>query len=107
MIYSAARDENWTTASYEIRDEVIDESEEGFVIRYTAFYQLDHIRYKAVFEIEGKDNTISFAMKGVALSNFKTNRIGICIHHPITECAGKKVIIKRRMAVVMQQFFPN
>ncbi|HLL45012.1 MAG TPA: hypothetical protein VK369_17800, partial [Segetibacter sp.] len=96
MIYSAVRDENWETVSYVISDEVIEAGEGSFTIKYNSFYQLNQIRYKAAFEIIGKDNTISFSMKGEALDCFQTNRIGICVHHPVPECAGKKVLIKQK-----------
>lgn len=93
MIYAAARDENWETAKYTISDEVIEDNVSSFTIKYTAVYNLNQIRYKAVFTIEGKDDTISFSMKGLALCSFQTNRIGICVLHPIQECAGKQVLI--------------
>lgn len=96
MIYSAVRDENWETASYVISDEVIEESEGSFTIKYNSFYQLNQIHYKAAFTIEGKDNTLSFSMKGEALNSFQANRVGICVLHPIEECAGKKVLIKQK-----------
>lgn len=107
MIYSAVRDENWQTASYVIGDEVVEEHEAGFAINYTAVYQLNQIRYKAFFEIKGKEGTISFSMKGVALSNFQANRIGICILHPITGCAGRKVLIKRPDGRSYEAVFPE
>jgi hypothetical protein len=34
-------------------------------------------------------------MKGEAASSFKSNRIGICVHHPIATCAGRTVSINR------------
>ena len=107
MIYSAIRNSNWETAPYEISDEVIEENEEGFIIRYTALYNLDDIRYRAAFYIEAKNDVISFSMKGIALSTFQTNRIGICIHNPIKECAGKKVIITQPDGSSYEGVFPK
>lgn len=107
LIYSAVRDENWQTALYEISDEVIEENVTGFTIRYNAIYLLNQIRYKASFEIEGKDNIISYSMKGVALNRFQTNRIGICVHHPIAECAGKSVLIRRPDGDSYESTFPE
>jgi hypothetical protein len=107
MIYSAVRDENWQTALHNISDEVIEENEAHFTIRYNATYQLNQIRYKALFEIEGKNNTISFSMHGVALNSFRTNRIGICVHHPIETYAGKNVVIKRPDNSSYEAAFPE
>lgn len=93
MIYTAVRDKNWATAPYTIEDEVIETGKNSFVIQYTAQYGLDNIRYKARVAIEGRENKISFSMKGEALSNFYSNRIGICVLHPIKECAGTMATI--------------
>lgn len=94
MIYAAVRDKNWLTVPYEIENEVIEAKTDYFCITYTAVYEMNSIRYKADFLIEGKDDhNIAFSMKGEALSTFQRNRIGICIHHPIRECAGQVVQI--------------
>ncbi len=106
MIYSAVRNENWETASYQIADEVIEEKEGGFFITYNAFYRLNEIRYKAFIEIEGKDDSISFSMKGVALTSFQSNRIGICVLHPINTTAGKNVGIKQPDGSSYEGVFP-
>lgn len=83
MLYSAIRDENWTTLPYDIREEKVEPYEGGFRINYTAHYRkgLRHV-YTADFVIEGKpDNTISMEMRGRALDTFKRNRIGLCLLH--------------------------
>lgn len=107
MIYSAVRDENWATATYDIEDESIEEGKNRFFICYTAIHQLNDIRYKAIIQITGEENTISFTMQGEALSDFLSNRIGICVHHPVQECAGKKVVIIHPDGGKMEAFFPK
>src|SRR3712207_1307710 len=67
MIYGAVRDERWYTAPYEVEDERLEESENGFLIAYTALYRLNDIRYKARFEIKAEGNTLFFRMRGEAL----------------------------------------
>ena len=106
MIYTAVRDEHWATAPYDIKDEIIEEHEESFSIRYTALYKLNDVHYKASIQIDGKQNRISFYMKGEALSDFLRNRIGICVHHPIKECAGKEVHITRPDGISEKAVFP-
>lgn len=107
IIYTAVRDKDWATAPYEIEDEQILKGEDGFSIRYTAVYQLNDILYKAALEIRGEKNTISFFMQGEALSDFLRNRIGICVHHPISECAGKRVIITHPDGSKTEAHFPE
>jgi hypothetical protein len=107
MIYTAVRDENWETAACELADEEIEENATGFSIRYTAKYTLREIDYKASVIIEGRDNSISLSMKGIALSSFQSNRVGLCVLHPIKECAGKKVVIKQPDGTSYESTFPE
>ena len=107
MIYTAVRDENWATAPYEIENEVVERNESSFLICYTAFYQLNDIRFKAKVRLEGKENNLSFSMEGEALSDFQRNRIGICVLHPIRECAGKGVIITHPDDTTEEGVFPQ
>ncbi len=107
MVYGAVRNENWETIAVEISDESMEENENGFIINYAATYLSGDINYRADFIIEGKaNNSISFSMKGEALSSFKKNRIGLCILHPIKECAGKNVQITKPAGTDYQSVFP-
>lgn len=90
MIYPALRDENWVTIKGEMQNEIIKASENGFTISYELSYP---IGYKAAIEITGDDNTITYVMRGESLAGFKSKRVGLCVHHPILPCAGKKVNI--------------
>ena len=108
MIYGAVRDENWGTVPCKIKDEKITKTDDGFIISYTGHYVQNDINYEADFVIEGKSaNSIIFSMKGRANTNFKINRIGICIHHPINECREKKVIITKPDGIFYRSEFPN
>src|SRR6185436_9452604 len=108
MIYSALRNENWDTIPFHIVDEKIDEKEKGFFISYSGIYQQGDISYKAFFEIEGRaDNTITFLMKGEALSSFNKNRIGLCVHHPIKECEDRAVEVREADGTVSYSVFPR
>lgn len=108
MIYGAVRDANWQTAPYQIQDEKVGIFEKSFSISYVAFYQLDDIRYKAHFQISGDaDNTITFHMRGEALSSFQRNRIGLCLLHPIKECAGKEVLVQQENDSEYTAMFPE
>ncbi|CAN5787521.1 hypothetical protein BH11BAC3_BH11BAC3_45650 [soil metagenome] len=108
MLYSALRDHNWQTIPFTITDEKITVKDNGFFISYTALYQKDDISFKSEFEIEGNaDNSIRFKMNGEALSTFMRNRIGLCVHHPINECAGKEVTIQHTNGNIETAVFPK
>lgn len=108
MLYSALRDENWTTLPYNIRDERIEQREGGFRISYTAEYNHKgkHV-YTADILIEGTpDNTITMEMQGRALSTFKRNRIGLCLLHSLWS-RGATVNVVSDDGSVTQSVFPE
>src|SRR5215203_1296117 len=108
MIYVAVRDKNWVTIPYTIQEEEIKIEERSFFIRYSAIYELSDIRYKTWVEIKGEeDNRVSFNVKGEALSSFYRNRIGLCVLHPMKECAGSPAIIYCPDGTCHQIVFPR
>lgn len=107
MIYFAVRDKDWKTALYTIEKEYVETNENGFSVSYTSIHKLDEITYCSDVIIRAENNTISFSAKGEALSSFKRNRIGICVHHPVRECSGKKVIISSPDGTEYTARFPD
>jgi len=107
MIYFAVRDENWHTAPYTIHHEVVEEKENGFTISYTSIHRLPGIEYKTLVSIIAEGNVIYLKVNGEALSSFKRNRIGICVHHPIKEYSGKELTIKRKDGTTYIERFPE
>lgn len=109
MIYGAVRDADWETVACNIMGERIHQEEDGFTITYTAHYRQDNIIYEAAHRIEGRpDDTITFDMQGKALSDFKSNRIGLCAHLPVKECAGVSVnVINESGEKVLTRFPEN
>ncbi len=96
LVYAAVRDQNWLTATHRIENETIEQGTESFRITYTSLHELGDIRYQMEVLIEGKaDNSLVYKVKGEALSDFLRNRIGICIHHPISHFAGQSVKVTR------------
>jgi hypothetical protein len=89
MIYFAVRDRDWLTISPAISAEKIRKTGKGFDIKYTAHYRYDNIDFEAVISISSpRANRLIIEMNGMANSTFMKNRIGFCILHPITDCAG-------------------
>ena len=108
MIYPAVRDTRWNTIIPTISNEKIVKNENSFSITYTAYYQADDIRYESNFTIEGTpDGSLSYTMNGIALASFLVNRIGLCVHLPVKECKGKKVLITDGRSVEGRYRFPD
>ena len=108
MIYGAVRDANWDTIACDITNEHIQQEKDGFTLTYTAHFRQDNIIYEAVYRIEGKpDDTITFDMRGKALSGFKSNRIGLCVHLPVKEYAGIPVTVIHPQGAATLTRFPE
>lgn len=92
MVYFALRDHNWNTISSSISNEAFRIDDDAFEITYdcTNIHDgIDIIRWKG--RIEGSaDGTIVFEIHGDVQQDFKKNRAGFCILHPLdiagTEC---------------------
>ncbi|MFD1141707.1 hypothetical protein ACFQ4C_11340 [Larkinella insperata] len=90
LLYHAVRDHNWATASHVIEDEVVEQRDDSFHIRYACVCRNETIHLRWQCEITGDpDGTIQFNIDGEALTTFQRNRAGFCILHPIPECAGQ------------------
>jgi D-apionolactonase len=107
MMYPALRAEDWTTVKGAISDEEINTDSDGFFITYKMLFDNGTIKYKAEFEITAKNNVIVFVMRGTALSDFKSKRIGLCVHHPIASCAGRRVVIDHPEERTSSYTFPE
>jgi len=93
-IYGAVRDQNWNTVQPEI---VIGRSATGddhFRLEFRAECSSGEIAFGWNGTIEASAGTLSFAFAGEAKSTFKKNRIGLCLLHPIRECAGKRCQVR-------------
>lgn len=108
MIYSAVRDENWTTLSYDILDERVEIGDLHFTISYRATYKHQGKEvYSATFTLEGKaDSSITVAMEGKVLAPFTRNRIGLCVLHP-RDAKGSAVKVTGTDAAVLKTEFPT
>ncbi len=108
MIYPALRITNWQTVPYQILNEKIERNALGFNISYEAVFDQSDLKYRALIIITGqKNNTISFSMEGEALSDFKRNRIGLCVNHPPETCAGKQAEIMHSNGTKDLKRFPE
>lgn len=88
-IYVAVRDRNWGTVPAELTNLDLVRRPDSFRIFYEAVHVQGEINFIWKAEIIGEPSgRIVFTMDGEARSTFFKNRIGICVLHPIRECAG-------------------
>lgn len=107
MIYPAIRVVQWLTVAPVTEEELIEDKGNEFTIKLHYLYCSGEISFRAHYLIEGKpDDTIIFSMTGEALNSFRKNRIGLCVLHPIEECAGNTCVIDHTDGSTENSFFP-
>lgn len=107
-IYAAVRDQNWATISPQLSNLQSQIEKDSFKLTFDARCHKDNIDYFWRGEIAGtSEGRITYTFDGEARSAFLRNRIGICVLHPITECAGKPVRIQHDDGTSENGFFPQ
>jgi hypothetical protein len=107
-IYAAVRDENWATITPQVTNLNTDVGKDSFRLSFDVACRRGGIDYFWRGTITGEARgRIRYTFDGVAHSDFLRNRIGICILHPIAECAGKPLAVEHVDGVVEQGNFPS
>ncbi len=106
-IYMAVRDRDWGTVRNEISGEAVEAGEDWFRISYHSENRRDEIHFSWDAVITGtSEGTIQFSFDGLAVTSFLQSRIGLCILHPMLECAGQSCRVERADGPVRTGIFP-
>lgn len=90
MVYFALRDHLWQTAELSITNEVISRQTDSFRIDYQWHTHDLGIQMAGRVVIEGAaDGSVSFDFYGEAINQFASNRVGICVLHPLNGITGQ------------------
>jgi hypothetical protein len=89
-IYAAVRDRNWNTVPGTISGLEIDERDDSFDVRF----HVRHTSHDVDFSWDGAINgdvegRVTVTLEGRAERDLEYNRIGLCVHHPWRETAGR------------------
>jgi D-apionolactonase len=107
-IYAAIRDQDWATISPQITIHEQEIKPDSFRIVFDAVCRRGRIDYFWRGTVTGdEDGRVQYIFDGEARSDFQRNRIGICVLHPIVECAGKPVSIKHSDGSAENGVFPR
>jgi hypothetical protein len=107
-IYAAIRDQNWATITPQITIREQEIKPDSFRIVFDADCRRGHIDYFWRGTLTGdKDGRVQYIFDGESRSDFQRNRVGICILHPIAECAGKPVSIDHSDGSAENGIFPR
>jgi hypothetical protein len=87
-LYAAIRDRDWNTIEPRFLSYDVDRRDDGFTVRFVAENVGGDVDFEWHGEIAGTpDGVITATMEGVARKDFRRNRIGWCVLHPM-EVAG-------------------
>jgi hypothetical protein len=106
-VYVAVRDPAWGTVPHRIGDLRIAQEPDSFCIGFTCENVEGAIAFAWRGTVSGEpDGTVTFAMDGWARSAFRTSRTGLCVLHPIAECAGRPCSVEHTDGTVEDGRFP-
>lgn len=90
------RDRDWGTYDPALSNVVVDETQDGFIVAYTARCDgPDGTILDISAEIEGRTNgRLTFKGTAQSATGFESNRCGFCILHPIVGVAGTPVTVE-------------
>jgi D-apionolactonase len=107
-IYGAVRDRNWGTVEPRLSVLQNETGPDRFSIVFKAECRAEGIAFDWTGTITGTpEGVISFAFEGEALAEFLRNRIGICVLHPIAECAGARCRVEHVDGRLSETTFPR
>ncbi len=101
------RDKNWGTYSAAVSNLKVQQSKNGFTIRYHAVCKdaEQEIAYDA--HIEAREGKLVFKATGLPRTDFLTNRTGFVILHPLDGVVGKPVAVVHTDGKKQKRTFPK
>jgi hypothetical protein len=89
-IYAAVRDPSWNTISGAISDLTVEARDDSFDVRFHVRHEGDEIDFSWNGSIVGDPSgRITYGLDGRFDRATRYGRIGICVHHPWLETAGR------------------
>ena len=108
QIYFAVRGSSWETVPAQIVSETVHNSERDFHIELVVRHASGDVDFEWRGAISGgPENVIRFSIEGSSRSDFYRNRIGLCVLHPIEECAGQPCRIEHAGGRIEESRFPT
>ncbi len=106
-IYVAVRDPNWETVPGVLTELQRQVREDSFLIEFQSEHRQEDIHFLWRGSLTGtSDGVITFTMEGEARTTFRSNRIGLCVLHPMS-LAGQPCHIEHVDGSYQEGRFPE
>jgi hypothetical protein len=107
-IYAVVRDQNWNTIAWKVSNLKANARADSFDLTFDVDCHEREVQYFWKGAVRGTaDGTVTFSFDGEAKAGFRRNRIGICVLHPVVECAGKAVTLEHTDGTREETVFPK
>jgi D-apionolactonase len=101
------RDRNWGTYEPTIENLSVTAGADGFTVTYDAVCRDEEQEYRYAARIEGREDRLVFSARGVAVTDFVTNRAGFVVLHPIEGVSGRPVDVLHVDGQTERATFPS
>ena len=100
-VYGAVRDRSWNTVAPRVHSIEQHDDRAGTTLTYRAEAAQGDVAFAWTGRVEcGDEGTLRITFDGEALTMFWRNRIGLCVLHPLDECAGQACTVTTSTGVV-------
>ena len=106
-IYGAVRDHEWNTIRPRIENLNISSQADSFQVSFAASSMKEGIHFDWECIIAGQADRVIYTFEGEAKSTFLKNRIGLCVLHPLLECAGSACTVEHVNGRIENGAFPK
>ncbi len=107
-IYAVVRDQNWNTIAWKVSNLKADARADSFDLTFDVDCHEREVQYFWKGAVRGTaDGIVTYSFDGEAKAGFRRNRIGICVLHPVAECAGKAVTLEHTDGTREETAFPK
>jgi D-apionolactonase len=106
-IFGAVRNRNWDTVGPDVEHVQVREESNGFTVTFEALCCDGDVDFAWRGEVTGaSDGSVRYRFEGEARAPFMRNRIGLCVLHPVRECAGQPCRVGHVDGRVTEGAFP-
>jgi hypothetical protein len=107
-VYAAVRDRNWGTVPPRLSNLQLQQEPDAFQLTFDVECRQNEIVFQWHGSITGTPaGTLTCTMDGQAVTTFLRNRIGLCVLHPVRECAGRPCMVQHPDGSWEQGTFPR